>query len=129
MPRLGKSKRFATRRSSSIGPRSPNQVDLQPPWPLQAFWPLQLFLPSTLQPAWPLQEFWPLQACLAAAGAAAPIMGAALDAAAGAPGALLEDGLLAGGVLPQPPVTPSTIPDTAAAMRLSVILMVFVPFV
>src|SRR5260221_7520348 len=128
MPRLGKSKRFATRRAPRAADLNPNQVVLQPPWPLQAFWPLQPFLPSTLQPPCPLQEFWPLQACLAAAGAAAPVMGAALDAAAGAPAGLLEDGLLAGGAFPQPPGTPSTIPDTAAAMRLSVIFVVCGPF-
>src|SRR5882672_9747716 len=113
MPRLGRSKRFATRRAPRALP-VPDQVVLQPPWPLQEFWPLQAFLPSTLQPPWPLQEFWPLQACLAAAGAAAAAAGGAALAAALA-------GLFAGGVLSHPAVRPRTIPDTAAAMKLSVI--------
>jgi hypothetical protein len=51
---------------------------------------------------------------------------AALPAAAAA-----DDGvapLAGGGVVSAHPVAPSTIPDTAAAIRLSVSLMMFVPF-
>jgi hypothetical protein len=59
----------------------------------------------------------------AAAGvaAAAALLAGAVEAADE------EAPVLGGGALPHP-VTPTTIPDTAAAIRLSVNLMMFVPF-
>src|SRR5260221_9310703 len=88
-----------------IGPASQqglSQPVLQPPWPLHAFWPLQPFL-SVLQPPWPLHAFWPLHACFA------PIDG--LDDIAA--------GLFAGMSFFAHPETAKSIPDTAAATRVS----------
>jgi hypothetical protein len=77
-----------------------------------------------------LQAFCPLHACFAGAAAgvvaAAGVIGAALPAGAAAAAGVAP--VAGGGVLSAHPPTPSTIPETAAAIRLSVSLMMFVPF-